>query len=575
MGDVWWTLKDPGAAWAPRRITPFLSRLTEMPGARLIKRTMVRTVVRASLPESGPAPSQVIIKVHRCAHLLERVKHLIRPSKAAQEWTMAHALADAGVPTFKPIAFAERWVSGLLRECCLVSEALPDAHPLTSLLDGPLQSWTVSDRRRLLADLAGIIRRLHAANILHNDLHAGNILCRLAEQNAATLYLLDLHATRKVAWVSSRRRRGNLIRLLASILKRTSAQERHEFLMAYATGNPSFERLIARRQIVLDRDAAAYLAWTQRARTARCLQRSSEFDCQALDGAKVHFRRSFPPERIRQTLVLHAAAVAARGPRLLKSSARGCITAVSFDTDARPFHLCVKESRSYGWKERIEALFRGSESRRIWVAANGLRVRGVPACELLAAGERRRCGLLTQSFVIMKALEHCIPLDQYLHPRLSYLEGVELARFKRGMARSLGGFLADLHARQIFHADLKPSNIMVREQPGRERMGATDRWQFVLVDLDRVRFDRDVSLKRRARNLAQLDSAFQHRLTRTDRLRCFRAYIEASHKTQDERRFLKLVLRQSRKLLATNWQGLRDMLARLTHKDLGLPIPPG
>jgi tRNA A-37 threonylcarbamoyl transferase component Bud32 len=160
-----------------------------------------------------------------------------------------------------------------------------------------------------------------------------------------------------------------------------------------------------------------------------------------------------------------------------------------------------------------------------------------------------------------------VPLDQYLHPRLSYLTGPALIQFKREMAQALGRFLASLHELRIFHADLKPSNIMVRERTAHD-------WEFILVDLDRVRFDREVDPKRRARNLAQLDSAFQHRLTYTDRLRCFRAYLEAAPDVGEARPFLRLVQAQSERLLRYNWQALQRMLDELKPEDVGIPKAP-
>jgi hypothetical protein len=83
-----------------------------------------------------------------------------------------------------------------------------------------------------------------------------------------------------------------------------------------------------------------------------------------------------------------------------------------------------------------------------------------------------------------------------------------------------------------------------------------------------------VNLKRRARNLAQLDSAFQHRLTWTDRLRCFRAYVEASADISDARRFLKRIRIQSERRQSHNLQALRRMLAQLKPEDLGTPKSP-
>jgi hypothetical protein len=138
VGDALWTVRDRSADWAPALVTPFLDRPADLPGARLIKHNMVRTIVSASPPAT---PLDVVIKVHRCIGLFERLRHVFMPSKAAREWMMGPALAGAGVPTFTPVAYAELRHAGLLRACCGVTETLKEAETLKDLLAGPMKSW--------------------------------------------------------------------------------------------------------------------------------------------------------------------------------------------------------------------------------------------------------------------------------------------------------------------------------------------------------------------------------------------------------------------------------------------------
>lgn len=552
VGDVWWTLRDSSAVWVPRVITPYLGRLPEMPGTQVVKRSMVRTIV---LVRPAEASSQVIIKEHICDRVFERLKHLLVPSKAAREWQMAFRLAAAGVPTIRPIACAERRHSGILLGCWLVCEAIPDVAPLSELLAGPLREWPRSRRMRLFEELAVIIQRMHLANVLHDDLHLGNVLCQLRD-NTANLYIVDLHAARPVRWVTWGARVRNLVRVIASMLELASSEERQAFLESYVRNEPPLERFIFTQKERIERGAQAYVRWYQWSRTVRCLEPGTEFDVQWRGRTKLYFRRDFPPEAISEALRLHSEAVRCNSDLVLKSSPRGAVTIVEIQKDGRPWSVCVKESGIYGWRQRVEAMFRGSKARRIWVAANGLRIRNVAACELLAAGERRERGLVTQCFVVMKALEHCVPLDRHVHARLTYLSGRSLMRYKRAMAWALGRFVAEVHEKRIYHRDLKPSNIMVRE-------GGQKGVDFVLMDLDRVVFDREVSMRRRARNLAQLDLAFLHRLSLFERMRCFFAYCSAGAGVRDRAKFFELVRAESERLRMHNRQVLAKQIAEL------------
>jgi tRNA A-37 threonylcarbamoyl transferase component Bud32 len=127
----------------------------------------------------------------------------------------------------------------------------------------------------------------------------------------------------------------------------------------------------------------------------------------------------------------------------------------------------------------------------------------------------------------------------------------------------VGGFLGQLHEKRIYHADLKPANVLVRERGDQD-------WEFILVDLDRVRFDRALTLKQRARNLAQLDSPFQFHLPRTDRLRAFRAYLEACP-AEDERLLLRESLRETEKRRRNDQEIIQEQLERLNSGKTDFP----
>ena len=91
----------------------------------------------------------------------------------------------------------------------------------------------------------------------------------------------------------------------------------------------------------------------------------------------------------------------------------------------------------------------------------------------------------------------------------TYLQSDDRAR--RRFARSLGAFVARLHASGVRVPDLKESNVLV------QRDGASLR--FVLVDLDRVRVPRGgVSRRQRVTNLVQLDRSLGAYADRRERL---------------------------------------------------------
>ena len=97
--------------------------------------------------------------------------------------------------------------------------------------------------------------------------------------------------------------------------------------------------------------------------------------------------------------------------------------------------------------------------------------------------------------------------------------GVGALESKRALLRALGGEIARLHRAGFIHGDLTPHNIFV---------GGGVRPRFIFIDHDRTRRAAALGRRRRQlRNLVQLGRFDLEGVTRTDRLRVFRAWADA------------------------------------------------
>jgi len=182
----------------------------------------------------------------------------------------------------------------------------------------------------------------------------------------------------------------------------------------------------------------------------------------------------------------------------------------------------VKVEGTRGLYRSADGLFlkrmRRGRAVRYWRAAHGLAVRGLGTPRLLACGGTWVAGEWVEA----------PDLHAFVRDRLGALgrkeRGALLDRFARDLRR--------LHALGVFHADLKATNVLVR--------GA----EFLFVDLDAVRFARDVAERERMLNLAQLNASLTPPLTRTDRLRFLRSYFgTCASLRRDERRWAREVMR--------------------------------
>jgi tRNA A-37 threonylcarbamoyl transferase component Bud32 len=117
----------------------------------------------------------------------------------------------------------------------------------------------------------------------------------------------------------------------------------------------------------------------------------------------------------------------------------------------------------------------------------------------------------------------------------------EMAR-RRAFVRGLAALFAHLHARNIYHNDLKDFNILVAPKiAGGE--------SFYLLDLEGVRRFGQLSQRRRVKNLVQLNRTLGKLVTGAEAMRFLKCYLE----TQSERpiqckTWARSIVRQSRKV---------------------------
>ncbi len=198
--------------------------------------------------------------------------------------------------------------------------------------------------------------------------------------------------------------------------------------------------------------------------------------------------------------------------------------------DGRP--VCVKEYRgeplALRLKHLLPNLLLGRPARRSFDAAARL---GAAAPAPLAAVTPAWPLSGRSSFFLSEGLAGSLGADRYALERLNPAD-------RRAFARALGAFFRRLHARGVWHRDLKATNIRVTER------GKQD-WAFHVVDLDRVRFLRRLSPRRRARNLAQIHHSMPRALGAANRLRFFLAYLDADRLDADAKALARAALAEA------------------------------
>ncbi len=139
-------------------------------------------------------------KIHQGVGWVEILKNLMQGRLpvlgARNEWLALCALRNAGVRSMTPVLFCERGLNPATRKSAILTESLESKVTLEDL------ETTDSDlKRKLIAEVATMARKMHQAGINHRDFYLCHFLLdlpRVTNRDEASgvlpvLHLIDLH----------------------------------------------------------------------------------------------------------------------------------------------------------------------------------------------------------------------------------------------------------------------------------------------------------------------------------------------------------------------------------------------
>jgi Lipopolysaccharide kinase (Kdo/WaaP) family len=206
----------------------------DQPGVKLLKDSRSSTVAELDMVVAG-AKRTLIYKRFRVTAASDPWLALLRRPAALRSWIAGHGLRERGLPTPCPLVVLHRCRHGLYREGYLLAEKVRDAVDLHGAV-ARLQALPAAPRRcelrRLIGQVAHLLRDLHARRLGHRDLKAANILVQLQAGAPAApplgpayfgphgpLWLLDLVGVTRQRKLARARRVQNLARLHASFCR--------------------------------------------------------------------------------------------------------------------------------------------------------------------------------------------------------------------------------------------------------------------------------------------------------------------------------------------------------------------
>ncbi|HEV3235879.1 MAG TPA: lipopolysaccharide kinase InaA family protein, partial [Gemmataceae bacterium] len=398
-------------------------------------------------------------------------------------------------------------------------------------------------RQRIAGCLATFMGHVHDAGVKHNDLHAGNILIRLDDQDQPRLYLVDLHAVRIGRPLGWRASRDNLVMLNQWFSMRANRSDRLRFWRAYA--NARTEIFEKDSQVELSGSQANGFArdlerrtWNSnlrfwRNRDRRCVVQNRYFRKLErpesrqphLDGMAV---TDLDEKAVEMLLTNPHEPLSRAGVTNLKDSPSSTVVGTAVPVQGVSCPAIYKRFvGSRAWRDWLADKFRPLPALTSWINGHGLRERCLPTPRPLAVVRLSRGFTNLDAFLLTAKVVGAVDLREYATD-LAQMPEAEKGRLIRQRIDQLARLVREMHRRQVSHRDLKAVNILVQRPASDYPRMSIDFGPFWLIDLVGVRLPRLLSFGRRVQNLARLNASFPHPgiLTRSDKLRFLRVYLQ-------------------------------------------------
>jgi hypothetical protein len=234
----------------------------------------------------------------------------------------------------------------------------------------------------------------------------------------------------------------------------------------------------------------------------------------------------------------HDASLKKRIGNIIKISSKTNITCIPTLDVGEVKRVYIKEYKYPSFLRELLYYFFGSPAQKAWFAAHGLMALGFRTPQPIALLEERDFCRVKRSFIISEDLSPCLESNRYMSEKFRNLFDKDISQKKRMFISCLATSFQQLHNSNVYHGDLKAENILVMElQNG---------WDFYYLDLDRVFFNKKITLRRKIKNLSQLNASMPNCITYTDRLKFYRTYAGVEGFTKEHKQILQTIIYVSR-----------------------------
>ncbi|MBW1679689.1 MAG: hypothetical protein JRJ08_06055 [Deltaproteobacteria bacterium] len=271
------------------------------------------------------------------------------------------------------------------------------------------------------------------------------------------------------------------------------------------------------------------------------MENSSDFKSEKKDGQRRWYRQGFPIEEVLDR-ISDLNKGGKTGAQILKVTKKSRVMLITVGEKPSLTHVCVKEYFAHQWSSKLKAVFGYSRSRIARLNAHNLIFNSIPTATPLAFIEEKSGLFPRRSVLISEDLSRLTRIDYYILKEFRDTWQTETKfQEKYLFIKCLSNAIRDLHDKQVYFGDLKAPNILVEK--------LKDSWKFYFVDTDRITFNRRISVRRMAKNFAQLHTSIPVCMSRSDRIRFFLYYYKNNHLLTRQKELIRRIIKESKKRL--------------------------
>ncbi len=421
----------------------------------------------------------IVVKRYDHKGFIHSLRHTIKKSRASKGWLYAHILGALKIATPRALAYIEQRRGLLIWQSYLVTEYIEGQRLWHFLRDD-----NVTERQKLdvMREVVKLLDKLWKYRITHGDLKHLNVLIT---KNGPVLIDLD----------------GMIVHRWELLYRNKLAKDMERFLRKTSLSpalNNYCQLLISSRK-----DSSKKLP--------------DGYEKMRMDNWIILIHKNFPKHDIRNLVAENDSSAEDQGQFVRVPSSdytRVLKCNVSIDGVAHLHYL--KEYLCRSTLDFVKHLFRPSRAKRAFNAILMLQKNGFDAPAVIGLFEHRTGPFCTNNLLLTEEIENSKSMQQLL---TDFYEnsGRDTSIDKRALIEAFGRTIGQMHAKGIFHGDLRLGNILVvREE---------QKWRFYLIDNERTKKFYHLPAWLRLKNLVQINM-YGCGITNTDLMRFFKAYLK-------------------------------------------------